>query len=189
MGLNFSRTKIAGLVNLNNPPASFAGNAPPFDCRLKCLNCPANECWMGSIDECSRHFRSLTNSGTEHAPPVKTGDETIVAYLQHSPIHSSAKPTTATDIAANTFDVKEDLDEYKVACNLDRKPASLPPPSRFSSREQKSSFDLEAYEYYARCQSIAAIDIMVSQKCCYAIYEKKFYWKPSNMLNAEIVQQ
>ena len=84
---------------------------------------------MGSVDKCSRHFRSVTNSGTKHAPPVKAGDETIVAYdLQHNPIHSSAKPTTATDVAANTSDVKEDLDEYKVACDLDRKPAILPPP-------------------------------------------------------------
>ena len=45
---------------------------------------------MGSVDECSCHFPTVTNSETEHAHPTKTGD-----------FQYPANPTPATGVAVN----------------------------------------------------------------------------------------
>ena len=82
-----------------------------------------DDCLMGSIDERSSLPPSLTNSRAKHALLYKTGDETILAYLQHSSFQSPAHPSSATSISS-----ADCVDAYPLVEDQDPTTTSEVPP-------------------------------------------------------------
>ena len=83
----------------------------------------ANECSMGSIDECSRRFPSVTNLRTEHALPAKTGEETILTNLLHNLHQFPAQPSSAASTSS-----ADSVDAYPLVKDQDPTDTSEVPP-------------------------------------------------------------